>query len=209
MLGRLKGVLTGVLLLLCSGGGAAASTVLFLGDSLTAGYGVAVEEAYPAVVSRLLKADGIDGVTIVNAGVSGSTSAGSLSRLKWHSRQSPDILFLALGANDGLRGLGVAQMERNLAESIAYAKQRDMLVILAGMEVPPNYGQSYAEAFRQVFRSLGDRHEIVLIPFLLEGVGGVTELNQPDGIHPNAAGHQIIARHVYPYIRQLLALQGR
>lgn len=187
----------------------AASTVLFLGDSLTAGYGVSRESAFPAVVSRLLKEEGIQDVKIINAGISGSTTASSLSRIKWHSRVNPDVLFLALGANDGLRGLSVDQMEKNLGASIVFAKEQDMMVILAGMKVPPNYGQSYADAFRQVYRTLSDRYGIVLIPFLLEGVGGVAELNQADGIHPNEAGHKIIARHVYPYIRDSLSQNGQ
>lgn len=209
MVYRIAVVLAGVLTLVCTGGAVSASTVLFLGDSLTAGYGVASEEAYPAVVDRMLAQAGMDGVTVINAGISGSTSAGSLSRLRWHSRQRPDILFLALGANDGLRGLGVDRMERNLGETIVFARQQEMLVILAGMEVPPNYGQDYADAFRQVFYSLRDRHEVVLMPFLLQGVGGVAELNQPDGLHPNPAGHAIIAGNVYPYIRNALARKGR
>jgi acyl-CoA thioesterase-1 len=114
------------------------------------------------------------------------------------------VLFLALGANDGLRGLTIEEMRRNLSTVIAAAKERGMSVLLAGMELPPNYGDQYTDGFRQVYRDLANEYQLALIPFLLEGVGGVAALNQADGIHPNAEGHRRIARHVYPFLKQHL-----
>jgi acyl-CoA thioesterase-1 len=175
--------------------------VLFLGDSLTAGLGVEPEEAYPRLLGEMLTKDGVADVRIVNGGVSGSTSASALSRLQWYDKIRPSVLFLALGANDGLRGLTVEEMGNNLAEVINAARKRGMSVLLAGMELPPNYGDEYTGSFRQVYRDLANRYGLTLIPFLLEGVGGVASLNQADGIHPNAEGHRHIARHVYPVLK--------
>jgi len=175
--------------------------VLFLGDSLTAGLGVQPEEAYPRLLGEMLTKDGVADVRIVNGGVSGSTSASALSRLHWYDKIRPSLLFLALGANDGLRGLTVEEMGNNLAEVIDAARKRGMSVLLAGMELPPNYGDEYTGSFRQVYRDLASRYGLTLIPFLLEGVGGVAVLNQADGIHPNAEGHRHIARHVYPVLK--------
>lgn len=174
--------------------------ILFLGDSITAGYGVAQEEAYPALLGQKLESLGIHDVEIINGSISGSTTASALSRLKWFRKTSPDVLVLALGANDGLRGLSVENMEENLGRAISFAKNSNMDVILAGMQIPPNYGPEYADDFKQVFITLADLHGIVLIPFLLEGVGGRADMNQPDGIHPNREGHQQIARTVFPFI---------
>ncbi|NDY72455.1 arylesterase [Desulfobacter hydrogenophilus] len=174
--------------------------ILFIGDSITAGYGIAKEEAYPALLGQKLESLGIHHVEIINGSISGSTTASALSRLKWFRKTSPDILVLALGANDGLRGLSVENMEDNLGRAITFAKNNNMDVILAGMQIPPNYGPEYADDFKQVFTTLADDHEIVLIPFLLEGVGGRSNMNQPDGIHPNRAGHQQIAKTVFPFI---------
>ena len=178
--------------------------VLFLGDSLTAGLGVEAEEAYPDLVGEMLKADGVTGVRIVNGGLSGSTSASVLNRLRWYGRVKPNVLFLAMGANDGLRGLTVAEMEKNLDAVIIAAKAQGMSIILAGMELPPNYGEEYTGAFRKVYADLAARHQALLIPFLLEGVGGVAALNQADGIHPNAEGHRCIASLVYPLLKNQL-----
>jgi acyl-CoA thioesterase-1 len=179
--------------------------VLFLGDSLTAGLGVESEESYPQLMGAMLVRDGITDVRIVNGGISGSTSASAMARLKWYGKLHPSVLFLALGANDGLRGLTIEEMEKNLAEVISAAQAQGMSVILAGMELPPNYGDAYTGAFRKVYRDLAARYEIVLIPFLLEGVGGVAALNQADGIHPNGEGHRTIALQVYPLLKQYLA----
>jgi acyl-CoA thioesterase-1 len=178
--------------------------ILFLGDSLSAGLGVEPEQAYPALVQDMLKERGIHRVRITNAGISGSTTASALPRLKWFLRAKPDILVLALGANDGLRGLSVTDMSHNLDKTIALAKARDIRVILAGMKLPPNYGPDYARAFEAVFVSLADKHDIPFIPFLLKDVAGKPRLNQADGIHPNLEGHKIIAATVLAYILEQL-----
>ena len=182
----------------------AGPTVLFLGDSLTAGLGVEPEEAYPHLLGEMLVRDGHAGVRVINGGISGSTSASAPARLRWYARVKPEVLFLALGANDGLRGLSVSELEQNLETVIVQAKDQGMRVLLAGMELPPNYGEGYTAEFRQVYRDLADRHGLPLLPFLLEGVGGVAELNQADAIHPNAEGHRRIAAHVYPFLRDQL-----
>ena len=174
--------------------------ILFLGDSLTAGLGVEPQEAYPSVIQDMLKEKKITHITLTNGSISGSTSAGAVSRLKWFLRAKPDILVLALGANDGLRGLPIEEMAKNLDNTIALAKENHIRVILAGMEIPPNYGPEYTKAFREVFRSLARKHDLAFIPFLLKDVAGNPSLNQADGIHPNAEGHRIIAAHVLPFI---------
>jgi acyl-CoA thioesterase-1 len=193
-----------LLVLACASPVLAGPTVLFLGDSLTAGLGVEPEEAYPHLLGAMLARNGMDGVRVINGGISGSTSASAPARLRWYARVKPEVLFLALGANDGLRGLSVSELEQNLEAVIVQAKKQGMRVLLAGMELPPNYGEGYTAEFRQVYRDLADRHGLPLLPFLLEGVGGVAELNQADAIHPNAEGHRRIAAHVYPFLRDQL-----
>jgi len=177
--------------------------ILALGDSLTEGFGVDETEAYPAVLEQLLLDQG-RAVRMVNGGVSGSTSASALSRLKWYARAKPDFLILALGANDGLRGLSVERMKANLGATIGFAKKRGMVVLLAGMQMPKNYGEAYTTAFRNAFPELAEAHEVALLPFLLEGVGGRPDKNLRDGIHPNPDGHQIIARTVLRHLEPLL-----
>ena len=193
-----------LLVLACAAPVLAGQTVLFLGDSLTAGLGVEPEEAYPHLLGTRLAGDGLADVRVINGGISGSTSASAPARLRWYARVKPDVLFLALGANDGLRGLNVAELAKNLEEVVVEAKRQGMRVLLAGMELPPNYGDVYTAEFRKVYRDLADRHGLPLLPFLLEGVGGVAELNQADAIHPNAEGHRRIAAHVYPFLRDQL-----
>ena len=178
--------------------------VLIIGDSLTAGLGVMPEQAYPALLQTRLSEAGMKPVKVVNAGISGSTSAGAYGRLKWYLKARPHLLILALGANDGLRGLSVAEMEKNLAKALSLAKEAGIPVILGGMEVPPNYGPEYAAAFRQVFPALAAQHNIPLIPFLLEGVAGKPALNQADGIHPNPEGHRVMADTILPYVLENL-----
>ena len=178
--------------------------VLFIGDSLTAGLGVMQEQAYPSLIQDRLDQAGKGRIRVINGGISGSTSAGAHSRLKWYLRVKPDVLVLALGANDGLRGLPVDAMKKNLARAIELAKASHITVILCGMEVPPNYGPGYAADFRRVFPDLARAYGIPLVPFLLEGVAGISGLNQADGIHPNAPGHKIIADTVFPYILEQL-----
>ncbi|WP_080799643.1 arylesterase [Desulfamplus magnetovallimortis] len=179
-------------------------TILFLGDSLTAGLGVEQDEAYPALLEKMLGEKGYEDLTLVNAGISGSTTASAISRLKWYSRVKPDILFLALGANDGLRGLSLEAMEKNLEKAIVAALESGMKVILAGMEIPPNYGPEYTSNFRNVFKLLSEKHNIFFMPFLLKDVAGEQKYNQADGIHPNAEGHKIIASNVFPYINEMV-----
>lgn len=178
--------------------------ILFIGDSISAGLGVEPEHAYPALIHNMLKEKGVQGVRIINGSISGSTTAGALSRLKWFLSAKPDILVLALGANDGLRGLSTTEMARNLDHTIVLAKEKNIRVILAGMEIPPNYGPEYARAFREVFAFLADKHHLSFIPFLLKDVAGRVSLNQADGIHPNREGHRIIAATVLPYILEQL-----
>ncbi|MGA1597589.1 MAG: arylesterase [bacterium] len=177
--------------------------ILALGDSLTEGYGVEKDEAYPFLLEQALRDRGHD-VEVVNAGISGSTSASALGRLKWYLRAKPDILILALGANDGLRGLSVAKMQQNLEQTIDLAQSRGMKVLLAGMQMPLNYGPEYTASFREAFPEVAERRQVALIPFLLEGVGGIPEMNIADGIHPNPQGHQVITQTVLQHLEPLL-----
>jgi acyl-CoA thioesterase-1 len=179
-------------------------TVLFLGDSLTEGLGLEEHEAFPNLVAQRLAAEGRDDIEIVNAGVSGSTSASGLSRMQWYVRSQPDLLVLSLGANDGLRGLDVNEMKANLAETIEFAQTNGVKVALTGMLVPPNMGPEYTSAFAQVFPDLAAQYELPFLPFLLEGVAAVPELNQADRIHPNIEGAKIVAETVYDFLVPLL-----
>ncbi len=174
-----------------------------LGDSLTEGYGVAKDQAYPSVLEAKIKSAGKNWI-VVNAGVSGSTSASGPSRLKWLMKSHVDILLLALGANDGLRGIKVSATEKNLAETIELAQKNQIKVVLAGMLMPPNYGAKYRRDFEKIFIDLSKKYKIKRIPFLLDKVGGEVQLNQTDGIHPNEKGHQIVAENIYDVIKDLL-----
>jgi len=173
------------------------TTILMLGDSLTEGPGLKKSQAYPFLVEQKLRTQGFSSIKVINAGVIGSTSASALSRLKWYLRSNPDILLLALGANDGLRGLSTVQMKHNLAKTIELAVSKGIQVVLAGMKMPPNYGAEYTREFERVFDQLAKEYKVVFIPFLLEGVAGDPKLHLPDGLHPNERGHQIIAGLVY------------
>ena len=177
--------------------------VVALGDSLTAGLGLDVEEAYPARLERALRDDG-HAVTVVNAGVSGDTSAAGLSRAEWAIEGDVRILILALGGNDGLRGLPADQLKRNLSRILALAAERGIRVLLAGMEAPPNFGAAYTAEFRAVFHDLAREHDVAFMPFLLDGVAADPALNQADGIHPNAAGAAIVAARVRDALEPLL-----
>lgn len=184
---------------------AARRTVLFVGTSLTAGYGVGEDVAYPAVVQQKIDSAGLP-FRVVNAGISGETSAGGLRRIDWSLQQPVDVLVLELGANDGLRGLDPDAMRRNLDEIMTRTRARypDAAIVLVGMEAPPNLGQSYTTRFRRVFTDLARRHDAVLVPFLLDGVAGVAELNIDDGIHPNLRGHQRLAATVWSALGPVL-----
>lgn len=180
-------------------------TILFYGDSITAGYGLSVEDAFPARVAEALKAKGME-VKVVNAGLSGETSAGGLSRIDWILRQPIDVFVLELGGNDGLRGLPLDQTKANLQMIIDKVKVKnpDVKIVLAGMMVPPNLGKEYTTEFRNIYPDLAKKNNATLIPFLLEGVGGDDKLNLPDGIHPNVEGHKIVAKTVVKVLEPLL-----
>ena len=182
----------------------AETTVLMLGDSLTEGTGVEKAKAYPYLVEQKLKEQGFLAIKVINAGVTGSTTASAQSRLAWYLREPPDILLLALGANDGLRGLPTLQMKHNLAGTIELALSKGIRVVLAGMKMPPNYGEDYTLQYEKVFPELAKKYDITFIPFLLEGVAGDPTLNLPDGIHPNERGHQIISELVYKTLVKLI-----
>jgi acyl-CoA thioesterase-1 len=181
--------------------------IVCLGDSLTEGYGLAPERAYPVLVERMLRDRGL-AVRVTNAGVSGSTSASAVSRLRWQLRSRPEIVVIALGGNDGLRGIDVAATRANLSAAIELALQSGARVLLAGMKIPPNYGPEYTAAFAAIFPALAKEHGVALLPFLLEGVAADPALNLPDGIHPNERGTEIVARNVFDALLPLLEAKG-
>jgi len=184
----------------------AAPLVVFLGDSLTAGLGLDENQAYPALLERQLREEG-KAVRVVNAGVSGDTTAGGLSRIGWILGQHPDLVVVGLGANDGLRGQPVAEVESNLRGIIRRSQAAGARVLLLGMRLPPNYGP-YAEQFTALYPKLAKELDVPLVPFLLDQVGGIRSLNQADGIHPTAEGQEIVARNVRPYLEEMLAAKG-
>lgn len=179
-------------------------TIVFLGDSLTAGYGLDEEEAFPQRIQSYLERDGLRW-NVVNAGISGDTTTGGLKRLDWVLRSSPTVVFLALGANDGLRGVDPKVTRKNLDEIIARLRRKRVRVILAGMQIPTSYGETYTSDFRGIFPALAKKHSIPIYPFLLEGVAMQRELNLPDGIHPNEKGQSVIAERVYKFIKPHLS----
>ncbi|HEX7015732.1 MAG TPA: arylesterase [Cyclobacteriaceae bacterium] len=191
--------------LLLAGASNAPRVIVFYGDSLTAGYGIDPDSAFPALVGQALEKQGKE-VKVVNAGLSGETSAGGLSRIDWVLRQPVDIFVLELGANDGLRGLPIEQTEKNLQAIIdkVKAKNPNVKIVIAGMMVPPNMGPDYSSRFKKVFPELARRNDAALIPFLLEDVAGIEKLNQADGIHPNVEGHRIVAQNVLEVLEPLL-----
>lgn len=180
-------------------------TILFYGNSLTAGYGLDPSQAFPALIQQKIDSLGLP-YTAVNAGVSGETSAGGNSRIDWILKQPVDVFVLELGANDGLRGIPVAETKKNLQSIIdkVKAKYPKAQLVLAGMQVPPNMGQQYTADFQAMFPELAQKNGATLIPFLLEGVGGEASLNQQDGIHPTAEGARILAQNVWQYLGPLL-----
>jgi acyl-CoA thioesterase-1 len=182
-----------------------AKTILFFGDSLTAGYGLSTEEAFPALVEKLLTKDGKT-VKVINGGLSGETTAGGLSRIDWTLRQPIDVFVLELGANDGLRGLPLEQTKKNLQAIIdkVRVKYPKVKIVVVGMMVPPNMGNDYTTQFNNIFPAIAKKNKTTLMPFLLEGVAGNEKLNLPDGIHPNIEGHKIVAGNVYKIIAPLL-----
>ncbi len=181
-----------------------ASLVVFLGDSLTAGYGLAEDQAYPALIRERLAAEGI-AARVVNAGISGDTTAGGLARLDWVLKQKPSVVVVALGGNDGLRGFPLAETESNLRRIVERVRAAGAAPLLAGMMIPPNYGPDYAQGFAALYPRLARELDVPLIPFLLAGVAAEVDLNQPDGIHPTAEGQKVLAKTVLQYLRPLLA----
>lgn len=183
----------------------AAKTILFFGNSLTAGYGLEPAQAFPALIQK--KIDSLQlGYKAVNAGVSGETSAGGNSRIDWILKQPVDVFVLELGANDGLRGIPAAETKKNLQAIIdkVNAKYPEAKLVLAGMQVPPNMGEKYARDFQSIYPQLAKQNDMTLIPFLLEGVGGEVKLNQQDGIHPTAEGAKIVAENVWKELHEVL-----
>ena len=180
-------------------------TILFLGDSLTAGYGLDLQEAYPALIQSKIEKAGLP-YRAVNGGLSGDTSAGGLRRINWLLRQRVDVLVLALGANDGLRGVDTKSTKQNLQAIIerVRTKNPEVKILIAGMQMPPNLGEEYTKAFREIYPSLAKENNISLIPFLLAGVAADPDLNQADGIHPNTRGHEIVAETVWAHLEDLL-----
>lgn len=178
--------------------------IVFLGDSLTAGLGLDQAQSFPALIGQRLAREGYP-YEIVNAGVSGDTSAGGLRRLDWSLDGNVEVLVVALGANDGLRGLAPAEMKKNLAAVLERATSKGVTIVLAGMEAPPNFGAEYTRQFRSVYTDLAQQYRVRFIPFLLQGVAGEASLNQADGIHPNARGAQMVADLVWAELKPVLA----
>jgi acyl-CoA thioesterase-1 len=181
-------------------------TILFFGDSLTAGYGLEdVNDAFPGLIQRKIDSLQLD-YTIVNSGISGETTSGGKNRIDWVLKEEPSIFILELGANDGLRGVPLDQSKANLQAIIDSVNKKypTTKIVLAGMQIPPNMGQDYTTEFKNMFPELAEKNDIYLIPFLLENVGGIPDLNQKDGIHPTKAGHKILAENVWDILQPIL-----
>ena len=187
---------------------AAKRRIVVLGDSLTAGLGLPADQAYPSLLQQRLDANGFN-YEVVNAGVSGDTSAGGLSRLDWALDGDVRVLIVALGGNDALRALPADELKQNLSRIIERAQARHIAVMLAGMEAPPNFGRDYLVSFHQVYPALAKQYHVAFLPFLLDGVAGNTELNQRDGIHPTAQGARIVADNVWTALKPIVEEQQR
>jgi acyl-CoA thioesterase-1 len=180
-------------------------TIVFFGNSLTAGYGLSPSQAFPAIIQKKIDSLGLP-YQAINAGVSGETSSGGKTRVDWILRQPVDIFILELGANDGLRGIPLSETKKNLQAIIDKVKSKNAAtkLIFAGMQVPPNMGQMYSTEFRNIYTELAEKNAMTLVPFILEGVGGEPHLNQEDGIHPTAEGHKIVAANLWRQLEKLL-----
>lgn len=185
---------------------ATAGTIVAMGDSLTAGYGLNEADAYPAQLELKLRAAGYNW-KVVNAGISGETSSGALSRVEWVLKLKPDIVILETGANDGLRGIDPQVTKTNIAETVRILKENNVTVVLAGMRMVTSMGPAFTRQFADIYPTLAKQHDLILVPFFLEGVAGKAALNQDDGIHPVAAGYRIITDMIYPYV--LKAIKAR
>ena len=183
--------------------GGSSPVILAFGNSLTAGFGVSDNESYPSRLQNILVQNGYPH-KVINAGVSGDTTAGGLRRIKWLMKHTPEVVILELGANDGLRGLSIKAMEFNLDKIIGVCEEHGAKVLLTGMKVPPNYGEEYTVAFERVFIRLAEKHDLSLVPFFLEGVAGVRKYTQPDGIHPLGSGYSIVAQIIWKYVKPLI-----
>jgi acyl-CoA thioesterase-1 len=183
----------------------ARKTIIFFGNSLTAGYGLSTTQAFPALVQKKIDSAGLP-YKVVNAGVSGETSSGGNARVDWILKQKVDVFILELGANDGLRGIPLTETRKSLQSIIDKVKTKypDAKLVLAGMQIPPNMGQVYTTEFKNIYPELASKNNMKLIPFLLDRVGGEAALNQGDGIHPTAEGHQIVAETVWQYLKEVL-----
>ena len=181
--------------------------VVIFGDSITAGYGLNSDDAFPALIQEKVSEEGWSAVEIINAGLSGETSAGGLRRIDWMLRRPIDVFVLELGGNDGLRGIDPEVTRENLAGIIekVRAAEPGTPILLTGMEAPPNMGEAYVREFRQIYAAIAENYDVAFMPFILEEVGGIPELNQSDGIHPTAEGHQIIAENLWDYLRPIIA----
>lgn len=177
--------------------------IVFIGDSLTEGFQLPKEYSYPALIQEKIDSES-KAYKIINGGVSGSTSASGPSRLNWFLKSKPKFLVFALGANDGLRGLSLKKMEENLSKVIEKAQLENIIVVLAGMEIPTNYGADYTKNFKATFERLAKKYKTHFIPFLLKDVAGIKKYNLPDGIHPNKEGYKIVAKNVYKILGPLL-----
>ena len=178
-------------------------TIIALGDSLTAGLGVAEEEAYPAVLEEKLQQSGFNW-QVINAGISGETSSGALTRIAWIIARQPDIVILETGANDGMRGIPIRVIKENISQAIHLLKEADIEVVLAGMQMLQNLGPDYTKQFAAVYPGVAEAQQVILIPFFLEQVAGTPSLNLPDFIHPTPEGHRIVAQTAYPYVLQAI-----
>ncbi len=179
--------------------------ILFLGDSLSAGFGLDVAEAFPSLIQKKIEQEKLP-FKVVNAGLSGETTAGGLRRIDWLLKQKVDVLVIELGGNDGLRGIAPSETKKNLQGIVDKAREKnpDIVIVLAGMQAPPNMGADYTKTFRAIFPEIAKKNSIALIPFLLEGVAGNARLNLPDGIHPTAEGHQLVAKTVWNTLNPVL-----
>ena len=179
--------------------------ILFFGDSLTAGYGLEKGEGFPEILQQKIDSLGLS-YQVVNAGLSGETTSGGRNRIDWVLKQNVDVFVLELGANDGLRGIPISETKNNLQEIIDFVREQnpDIEIILAGIQIPPNMGQDYTSEFREIFPDLAEENDIYLIPFLLEDVAGIPELNQQDGIHPTAEGQEILAENVWEVLKPVI-----
>lgn len=184
------------LILFCLASVAHARSLVFIGDSLTEGYGLEPEEAFPAQLEKLLHAQGKTDIKIINGGVSGSTTASAGQRVKWYLKAKPSIIVLALGANDGLRGISPAESRKNLAEAIRISTEAGVKVLLAEMKLPKNYGEAYRKDFEKTYSDLAKETKVPVLAFMLDGVGGVPKMNQADGIHPTAEGQKKVAENM-------------